>query len=275
MTVSAPRERFAELARGDDADIDLAAAALWIAAEAYPGLDIERYLRMLDELAREAGASVLADAPAERVSELLRFLFSEQRFVGNTDDYYDPRNSMLNEVLDRRTGIPISLALLVVEVARRIGLELCGVSFPGHFLVRTADEPPTLVDAFSGRILEREECEVLLRKALGKDASLEPEHLRAASAREVLVRMLANLKRIYLQREDLEAALACSDRLLMLLPDTPLELRDRGLIHAGLECFGPALVDLERFVELARSPEVERATRDTIDSLRVHVRQIH
>lgn len=279
MSVPPPdtaRERFAQAARGSDADIDLARAALWIAAESQPGLDVDRYLKALDELAEAARPLVQArETAGDAARELLRFLCSDRGFTGNRQDYYDPRNSMLNEVIDRRTGIPITLSLVVIEVARRAGLDLRGVSFPGHFLVRTADESPTLLDPFEGRTLERADCAQLLRQVQGADAALRAEHLRPARPHEILVRVLTNLKQIYLQRQELELALACCDRILILVPDAPFELRDRGLIYAQLECFQPALADLERFVELAASPAVDRAAHDMIESLRQRAQRIH
>lgn len=269
------RERFREIATLPDDRIDLGGAALWIAAEHYPRLDIGRYLGRLDEIATEAGSRTGGSSELDRAQRLLDFLCAEEGFGGNRDDYYDPRNSMLNEVLDRRTGIPITLSLLLLEVARRIGLDLVGVNFPGHFLVRLPAEPLILLDAFGGRVLRTDEATTLLRNALGPAAALEPEHLRAAGPREILVRMLGNLKQIYMQREEFESALACCDRILLLLPDAPLELRDRGLVYARLECFAAALADLERFLELARQPALDAAMRKTMEGLREQVRHLH
>jgi regulator of sirC expression with transglutaminase-like and TPR domain len=272
-----PRERFAELARLPDAKIDLALAALWIAAEEYPALDPGSYVARLDALAAAAAPRLrAAGSDAERAERLLRFLHDEQGFRGNQERYDDPRNSFLNEVLDRRTGIPITLALVLVEVARRAGLALEGVSFPGHFLVKLDGERPLVLDPFFGRVLNLEECRARLRAALGPDAVLDPERqLRAALPREILVRMLTNLKHLYLRGRDFGRALACCERILLLVPDAPLELRDRGLVYERLECFAAAAADLERFLQEAPDDESAPAVRDHLRALRARPQRLH
>jgi regulator of sirC expression with transglutaminase-like and TPR domain len=272
-----PRERFAELARRPDARIDLALAALWIAAEEYPALDPDAYLARLDALAA-AGVPRLraAGSDAERAERLLRFLHDEQGFRGNEERYDDPRNSFLNEVLDRRTGIPITLAVVLLEVARRAGLELRGVSFPGHFLVKLDGPRPVVLDPFFGRVLGLAECGARLRAALGEAAAFSPErHLRAATPREILVRMLTNLKHLYLRGRDFGRSLACSERILLLTPDAPLELRDRGLLFERLECFAAAAADLERFLQGAPDDESAPAIRDRLRALRARPQRLH
>jgi regulator of sirC expression with transglutaminase-like and TPR domain len=244
-----PRERFAAVVSLPDERIDLAEAALLIAAEAYPDLDVARYVGMLDELATEGGAT--SGDEATRVRALLEYLAVRCGFRGNQDDYYDRRNSFLNEVLERRTGIPITLALVHLEVARRLGLALVGVGFPGHFLIKHATLPELIIDPFFGQMLSRRDCEQRLRAVLGSDATLDPSHLRASTPREILVRMLRNLKQIYLRARELESALACSERILLVEPELAPELRDRGLLYEQLECFAAARADLERFLALA------------------------
>lgn len=269
------RDRLAELASRDEADIDLAEGALLIAAEARPELVVERCLGLLDELASKTRDRVAAaESALDCIARLNRFLFDEMGFVGNQQDYYDPRNSLLDCVLERRTGIPITLSIVYIEVARRLGLDVRGVSFPGHFLVRAA-ELPILIDPFHGRLLTRDDCEALLREVQGEDAKLAPNHVRPARKGEILARVLLNLKQVYLQREEFEAALACCDRILLFTPDAPLEHRDRGLIYAKLECFGPALADLERFVELLGRRRPPAAVEELLESLRERVRRIH
>jgi regulator of sirC expression with transglutaminase-like and TPR domain len=274
---SDPRERFAELARLPDAKIDLALAALWIAAEEYPSLDVHAYLARLDALAAAAAPRLAGSAPdAERAEGLLRFLFQEQGLHGDEKSYDDPRNSYLNEVLDRRTGIPITLSLVLVEVARRVGLALCGVSFPGHFLVKLDGPPLRVLDPFFGRVLELSECRARLHAALGPDAVFEPErHLRAATPREILVRMLTNLKHLHLRARDLGRTLACCERILLLTPDSPTELRDRGLVFEQLECFAAAAQDLERFLQHAPDDETAPAIRDRLRALRARPLRLH
>jgi len=279
MSVEAadPRESFAELARLPDEKIDLARAALWIAAEEYPSLDVRAYLARLDALADAAARELGAGGPdAERAERLLRFLVEEQGFVGNEQSYDDPRNSYLNEVLDRRTGIPITLSLVVVEVARRIGLPLRGVSFPGHFLVKLDGPPLRVFDPFLGRTLALSECRARLHAALGPDATFDPErHLRAATPREILVRMLTNLKHLHLRARDFGRTLACSERILLLTPDSPTELRDRGLLFEQLECFAAAAGDLERFLEASPDDETAPAIRDRLRALRARRQRLH
>ncbi len=272
-----PRERFAELVRLPDAKIDLALAALWIAAEEYPSLDVHAYLARLDALAALAAPRLGEAAPeAERAERLLRFLCQEQGFTGNEKGYDDPRNSYLNEVLDRRTGIPITLALVLLEVARRSGLPLRGVSFPGHFLVKLDGPPLRVLDPFLGRALDVSECRARLHSVLGPDARFEPErHLRAATPREILVRMLTNLKQLHLRARDFGRTLACCERILLLTPDAPTELRDRGLVFEKLECFAAAAQDLESFLRHAPDDETAPAIRDRLRALRARPQRLH
>jgi regulator of sirC expression with transglutaminase-like and TPR domain len=232
-----PRARFAALAALPDAAIDLAEAALWIAAEEYPHLDVRACLARLEALGAEARAAVQAASPgAVRVARLNRFLFIEQGFRGNREEYYDPRNTYLNEVLDRRTGIPIALSVVYIAVGRRAGLDVHGISFPGHFLVKCVEGGDELVvDPFERALIDRDGCQRRLDAALSAHVPLRPElHLRAASHREILLRMLGNLKRIFATHGDLERTLACCDRILLLEPDAPSELRERAAVHAAL-----------------------------------------
>jgi regulator of sirC expression with transglutaminase-like and TPR domain len=262
------RARFTALVAGQDGAIDLAEAALWIAAEAYPGLDVAHYLRELDALAAAAAIELRGiDGDPARVRQLVHFLSVAQRFRGNQDDYYDRRNSFLNEVLDRRTGIPITLALVYTEVARRLGLALTGVGFPGHFLVKHPGPPELLIDPFSGRLLTTQECERRLQAVLGDEARLRPSHVAAATPREILIRMLRNLKQIAVGARDLDAALSYTERILIVVPDLAEEVRDRGLLYAELECFAAARADLERFLILAPNDPSAAAVRDRLLSL--------
>ncbi len=277
-----PRERFAALARLPDDRIDLAEGALLVAAEACPDLVVARHVAELDALAREAAPAVqVLEGAAERVDALRAFV-TEQGFRGNRDDYYDPRNSYLNEVLARRTGIPITLALVYLELGRRLGVSLAGISFPGHFLVRHgrarsgggADLPAIVVDPFSGATLSDDDVRERFKLAMGPEARFELRWLRPATPREILIRLLGNLKQIHVQREELESALACCDRILLLAPEAALELRDRGLVHQRLECFGAAVADLERFLALSpRDPSAE-AIRETLPELRFQARRV-
>jgi regulator of sirC expression with transglutaminase-like and TPR domain len=277
LTSRGPRERFAEIAALPDAAVDVVEGALQIAAEEYPALDVEACLARLDGLAAEAAPRLQASPErAAQVAELVRFL-AERGFRGNAEDYYDPRNSFLNEVLERRVGIPITLSLVYLAVGQRLGLPFQGVSFPGHFLLRC--EVPggfVVVDAYERAVLDRDACQQRLDAALPVPALLEPGlHLRAAGPREILARLLGNLKRIWADRGDLERSLGCCDRILLLLPDEPNELRDRAAVYEALACHAAAAADLDRVLELAPGhPEAERV-RAQRDALRAKIGRVH
>ena len=264
-------DAFAELAAiatMREEEIDLARGALAIAASEYPGLDENAYLASIDELAREAGERIPETTnAAAKIEALNRFLFGERGFRGNEADYYDPRNSFLNDVLDRRLGIPITLSLLYCEVGRRIGLPLVGVGFPGHFLARHTGDPDIVIDPFAGKTLTIDDCRRLLETVAGRTTELDPAMLRAARPREILVRILRNLKLAWLRREDMARALAVVERILLFLPEDPVEIRDRGTLYLRLECFAPALRDLERYLELAPNGEGAAEIRERLPEL--------
>ena len=247
-----------------DERIDLASACLMIAQDAYPDLDLERYLGEIERMALRLRASTpQALSAEERVVALNNFFFGELGYRGNTDEYYDPRNSYLNDVIDRRTGIPITLAVLYMEVGRRVGLPLQGVSFPGHFLVRMRLRGGTLVlDPFSGGAPQSEaELRERLQRVIPKGAAgnlpladlpLE-QFLEPATNRQILSRVLRNLKGIYRETDKPERMLQVLNRMLLVAPDATSELRDRGLLYQRLECYRAALKDLSDYVE--REPE--------------------
>jgi regulator of sirC expression with transglutaminase-like and TPR domain len=259
-----------------DAEIPLDEAALCIAAERYPGLNVGAYLARLDLLADGARCGVeRASTDAQRVAALNRYLFREEGFGGNHEDYDDPRNSFLNEVLDRRTGIPISLTVVYVEVARRLRMPVRGVGFPGHFLAKYVARPEILIDPFHGHVIGEAECAARLRALAGDDVSFDRRLLDPTSKREILARMLRNLKLRYVATGELERALACSERIVLLRPDAADELRDRGLLFLRLECFQPALADLERYVDLDPRDPAAPAIRERLPELRRQVAGIH
>jgi regulator of sirC expression with transglutaminase-like and TPR domain len=267
-------ERFRELAARSDAELDLARGALLIATEAYPDLDIDAWIGRLDALAREARPLPGGDEFGQ-ASWLARFLYQEKGFIGNAQDYYDPRNSYLCDVLERRRGIPITLAVVYLEVARRVGCAAHGVNFPGHFLVGIGRVDEIWLDPFTGGFLTREECALRLVQTAGEGAELRAEHLAQATPRQILARILGNLKHIHGQRGEFERALACAERALMLLPDAPVELRDRGLLDARLECFRPALRDLERYRDLVPDADLPDGFAQTLAAIRDRARHIH
>jgi len=276
--MSHPLEPFAQLLGGDDSRIDLARACLMIAQDAYPGLDVDRYLGEIERMAIRLRARMpQANAAEEKVVALNQFLFDDLGYWGNTDDYYDPRNSYLNEVIDRKTGTPISLAILYMELGRRIGLPLEGVSFPGHFLVRLRLRGGTLVlDPFAGGMPQSEaELRERLQRVIPEGAAggVAPgelpldQFLEPASNRQILARVLRNLKGIYREKDKPERMLEVLNRMLVVAPDASSELRDRGYVYQRLECWRPALKDLSDYVE--REPEAP-----DLDDVRVKLMEL-
>jgi regulator of sirC expression with transglutaminase-like and TPR domain len=251
------RRQLDALLAGPEDDLGLAEAALLIACGEYPGLSVPVYLGRLDSMAETFRARLGAEASSGAAAAALkRFVFEEEGFEGNTTEYEDPRNSYLNEVLDRRTGIPITLCLVAVEVARRAGVPAEGVGLPGHFIARIGRAPDaTLIDPFHGGIeLTEEDCQGRLDRIFAGQVRLEPEMLVAWSPRRMLSRILRNLKHVYVKSLDAERALATVDLLVSVEPDDPEEVRDRGLLYASLDCYSLALRDLESYVTLASPP---------------------
>jgi len=249
---------FAELMARDEAEIDLARACLLISQDAYPGLDVEGYLGEIERhAARLRGRLRETPGAEERVVALNQFLFDELGFSGNAGNYYDPRNSYLNEVLDRRTGIPLTLSVLYLEVGRRVGLALEGVSFPGHFLVRLPLRGSMLVlDPFAGGEPQSEvDLRARLRRVIPEGATGPlpvdelplDQFLEPAGKRQILARLLRNLKGIYREADKPERLLAVLNRMLMVAPEAHGELRERGLVYRRLECYRAALKDLSDY----------------------------
>jgi regulator of sirC expression with transglutaminase-like and TPR domain len=246
-------------------------AALAIAAEEYAGLDAAAYLARLDALALQVHRRAPAPLRAATTLKALRdILFQEEGFKGNEKAYYDPRNSFLNEVLDRRLGIPISLSVLFIEVARRVGLQLEGVGFPGHFLVKLRPElgPEVFVDPYNGgELLSAEEC-VGRFKHLSQGREFDPRFLQGVAPRQILGRMLHNLKRIYVEQGDDVRAFWVIDRLLLLSPDAIDEVRDRGLVEARLGLKPAAARDLAAYLEREPSAADAGEVRELLETLR-------
>lgn len=293
------RQRFADLALSPDPD--LALAALMMARVEYPRLDARPYIAELDMLAGEAARRLAAaEPPADtpphvdpaayaRVTALSDYLFKEQRFAGNVARYEDPRNSFLNEVLERRTGIPITLAVVYMEVARRAGLVLEGVNFPGHFLVRCrADRgrdpggmndrghQDLIIDAFhGGALLSEDGCLQLLRQHAGEGAVWNDSHLRArATKAQILVRMLVNLKRVYVQMYSFPQARDITELLLAVDPAAATELRDRGLLAYHLNDFSAALRDLQAYLRLSAKGTLDEEERAEQQQIWEHVKTL-
>jgi regulator of sirC expression with transglutaminase-like and TPR domain len=276
MMNSAAREKFSDQVTRPDAAIDLVHAALWVAADANPEIDVETCLARVDALAARAGERCgAASRVEERVAALNKLLFDEEQFRGDPADYYNPLNSYLDRVLERRLGIPISLAIVWISVARRIGLPVHGIGLPGHFLARAEGDAPIFVDCFNRNVLDRDGCAALLRQAAGDGAELQPGMLEPLSNRQVLARALQNLKQIFIGRREFERALTHTEWILLLVPDEPHELRDQGLIYRELECWGAAHESLTRFVELVPNHPDARALRAVLGDLRQRAASIN
>ena len=254
-------ERWKEIVAGPDEEIDLAEAALLIAAPEYPGLDVPDYLARLAEMAAALKRRLRGDiSPTETLIALNRYLFDELGFGANAGDYYDPRNSFVNEVIDRRLGIPITLALIHIEIGRRIGLALHGVAFPGHFLVKcTLRDGAVVLDPYArGASLGMEDLQQRLRVLRGgalPSTDMVRHMLAAAGKKSILARMLRNLKVIYRERGDLARALAATDRIIGLEPGSAEEYRDRAGLYLDLECFRAALSDFRNYLMLKPGAE--------------------
>ena len=249
-------QRFTDAAASPDPD--LAAPALLIARLGYPRLDPNPYLARLEAMG-DAAADRLAvasrTAPRGAIDTLNQFLFEDQGFSGNTGDYDDPRNSFLNQVIDRRTGIPITLAVVYIEVARRAGIRVDGVNFPGHFLLRFPFGPENdhrnavFVDPFhGGSILSEVDCRSLLRRHAGDSVDFDARLLAPATKQQILVRMLGNLKRLYVRMRSFPQGRAITDLLLAIDPSALHELRDRGLLSYHVNDYAAALRDLEAYL---------------------------
>jgi regulator of sirC expression with transglutaminase-like and TPR domain len=263
------RERFRALAQISRRELPLAEGALLIAAEEYPELDIPHHLRLLDDLAASARAAVPVEGdPALRAAGLCRSL-AEQGFRGNTEAYDDPRNSFLNEVLERRVGIPISLAAVYLEVGWRLHLPLYGVGMPVHFLVGyETNDSPLFVDAFHGTVLTEQGCGLLLARLTGGSMPFRQDFLAPTPARDILVRMLRNLKTVYASRGDLPRTAAAVERILLLAPDLAEEIRDLGLVRYRQGNLLDAKRLLERYLLSVPKDAVDRA------AVAAHLRQV-
>lgn len=285
------RQAFAALAAKEDHKIDPLEAAILIAREEYSDLDPAEIYARLDELAaqvqdlldatpKDATAATIdaedADTRSERredqiISAINHILFEKEHFRGNRANYYNTRNSFINDVLRRRTGIPITLSLVYIEIARRIGLEAAGIGLPGHFVVRckVSSTNTIYLDPYQrGKRLHRKDCENLARSVLQGSAHFDQRWLLPINPRQFIVRMLNNLKHIYIHQEDFPRALAACDRILLLVPMAPLELRDRGIIHMHLKHYASAIRDLSAYTKNMPEAEDVEKIRQQIKALR-------
>jgi regulator of sirC expression with transglutaminase-like and TPR domain len=265
----------------------LAQAALVIAQIEYPRLDAEHYLRTLDAMGHAANR-VIEQETAEsgdsstlaRIKAFNAYLFEDLQFIGNRERYEDPRNSCLNEVIDRRTGIPITLSLVYMEVGRRAGLHIDGVNFPGHFLVRCPEVggkggSGLIVDPFhGGALLSEPDCRVLLQKHVGSEVAFSKSLLAPATRQQIVVRMLLNLKRLYVHMRSFPQARLVTELLLSMTPSALSELRDRGLLAYHLNDVTGALRDLQTYLRLSSMSEMDKEARDEHEQISIRARAV-
>jgi regulator of sirC expression with transglutaminase-like and TPR domain len=257
------------LASRPDAPLDVAELALYLARDEYPDLDVEAYLSELDGMAREARTYLRGDLAAQ-VTGLTRYLFHEMGFRGNVQNYYDARNSYLNQVLDLRTGIPISLSAVAMAIGARAGLNVVGVGLPGHFVAKAvAGDQEILFDPFhGGRQLTPEACEQLVERVTGVSFQATSESLQAVPLGLIVLRMLSNLKALYLREQDFPRAVRVIERLRQLAPHDPLQRRDLGvsLLHAGQP--GKAITHLQGFLTAVPCGQDAETVRQMIQRAR-------
>jgi regulator of sirC expression with transglutaminase-like and TPR domain len=265
------RRRFTEEVSQADDEINLALAAIMVAREEYPQLSEERYLGQLDLLAEET-RDRLDDENAHLVvlQGLLDSLFNRKGFRGNREAYYDPRNSFLNDVLDRKLGIPLTLSIVLLEVGWRLGLPLEGVNFPGHFLVRfRGDAIDLLIDPYDGGVVRFEdEAQELLDRVYGGMVRVQESFLKPATKREMLVRLLMNLKSLYLNVRDHRRALSAVERILLIRPIAVTEIRDKGVILARLGRKREALEQLQAYLSVAPDAADTQRIMGMVEDLR-------
>lgn len=247
---------FVETAGHEDDKINLVEVSLLLAkCIEYPNLVIGEYVKRIEKMAAEIESQLGCDTrnPNSLIDLINNYLFVEQGFNGNEDDYYDPRNSFLNDVMDRKTGIPITLSTLYIALASRVGLGLDGVGFPGHFIVKySGPGDEILIDPFNkGRILSDKNCQDILNRMFGSRVQFRREMIATSTKKQILSRMLNNLKGIYVDSKNHQKALSVVELILELKPESISELRDRGLLYYKLECFSQALHDLETYLNLS------------------------
>ena len=280
MNKSAARQQFTAAVQFEDSLIELDRAALLISAEEYPSLDVEEYVSLLDELAENSRRRMTADElndPLLSAEILALHLFREGRFAGNSKDYYDARNSFLNDVIDRGRGIPIALSVLFIEVARRLGIQLYGVGLPGHFLVKYSDTAnEVFFDPFNGgKILTEDDCRQKVEEMYQGRVPFRSSFLKAFTNKQILSRMLQNLKGVYFNIGELNKALEIIERLLLLNPDSMEEIRDRGLVNFAMKKYAIARPDLEAYLQALPNAQDQEQVRKALNELRQKQAQLN
>lgn len=263
-----PVKRLLDALREERSEVSLDVAALELASIEFPGLDFQHSLSRLDNLAAQIQSRVNPDARGlDFITASNELFFDVLHFRGNEDDFYDPRNSCLNSVLVRRLGIPISLSLIYIEVARRLGRPMYGVGLPGHFIVAYEDADARYwIDPFNaGRILSFADCCALARQTAGVDLRSNPAVLAPVPKRQILVRMLSNLKAIYLRGEAFDKARQVLDLLIDAMPEYAEEYRHRGIVHLRQQNHRAAQADLETYLRLEPdAPEREQVQKQLL-----------
>ena len=262
--------RLSDLVRWPDEDISLAEAALCVSGLEYPDLDVAQYISALESLATSAESRMSdVDGPRETAKRLGQFLALGEGFQGNLEDYYDPQNSCLNRVLDRRMGIPITLSIVYMEVGRLLGLSLYGIGLPGHFVLRVG--PPQwdlYLDPFNeGRVMDRTGCRRIVEELFQGRFPFRDEFLEPLSRRRILVRVLSNLKGIYQEKGDIPRAIAAADHVDMIEPGMPDNLKDRAWFHRRARHYRKAIEDLEAYVRSHPEADGREQVRGQIRSI--------
>ena len=266
MEFSLARQQFYQEVRQPDEQVNLEKAALYLAQEEYPDLDVDEYLNALDTMASEIQERLPKEPYPLRILQTInQYLYEDLKFSGNTENYYNPCNSFLNDVIDRRTGIPITLSLVYLAIAKRLGFPMVGIGMPGHFIIRPAvNDMEIFVDPFhQGEILFPQDCEARLSQLYGQPVEMRPEFLDAVTNQQFLARMLTNLKVIYLNQNEIGKCLSTIERILILFPDAPYELRDRGIIYFQTNRWIEARQDFESYLDLIP----QAGDRDVIQQL--------
>lgn len=262
------RGRFDKLVSGRSDGFDIAEAALLVATDEYPNLDVDKYLERLERMANDVRDYLpAARDPDKTVGLLNRYLFKELGFAGNRENYYDPRNSYLNDVIDRKLGLPITLAIVYISIGRRLGLPIYGAGLPGHFICKWEDSKTRiLIDPFNkGEILDQRGVEARVRDTFHAHAKFQEEWLTTVDGRYILIRLLNNLKGIFVQTKNLTRAWEVVDKLLILDPRSPENIRDMGLLSIHVKAFRKAAVYLEEYL-------LSHSDAEDAEQLRVYLR---
>jgi regulator of sirC expression with transglutaminase-like and TPR domain len=265
------RAEFERMVKLPASQIDLARAALLVAAESDPQVDVDAEMRRIDDWSEALRARIAADANnLQKLARLREFVFVELGFAGDHKDYFSPSNSLLHEVMERRRGIPLTLGIILMELGWRIGMPLEGVGFPGHFLVRLSGEPgDLLLDPYRHAMsVHEEDCRHMLIESTRGEVEFSPELTQSVDKHQMIVRLLHNLKAAYVRRGDDAGALGVVERLMLVQPDDLAQVRDHGLLQYRLQRFAPALESLLRYLERASDADDRAGVEATVAAVR-------